>query len=54
VGQEVGHFRSAMAKESTREKWKSGKVSAQKKNCEGFPLFVHLKIFKTALKSDVK
>jgi hypothetical protein len=26
----------------------------QKKNSKGFPMFLHLKIFKTALKSDIK
>jgi hypothetical protein len=32
----------------------NGKVSAPKKNCEGFPMFLPLKNSKTALIGDVK
>jgi hypothetical protein len=45
---EWGTSEVAMARESSMEK------RAAKKNFKGFPMFLRLKIFKTAIKSDLK
>ncbi|SAM05146.1 hypothetical protein [Absidia glauca] len=45
----VGHFKSTMARESIME-WRVH----LKKKFKGFPMFSHLKKFKTALKSDLR
>jgi hypothetical protein len=49
VAEGIVPFSSASATESTMER-----VSTPKKNCEGFPMFLHLKIFKTAFMGDIK
>jgi hypothetical protein len=49
MGQGLVHFIGAMARESTMKK-----MSAPKKNCEGFTMFFIFKNFKRAFMGDVK